>query len=524
MNIYEQLKNDQREDGSFSDDYNHPSLLYTSFILLRLNYFPEDKKLEEMKRKAVEYILSKKNDSWQFSSSTALNFLALSALAKYNKDLIDGKALAHILMALGSIEVKEGGPYYPYMAGMDNGNKSIDLGANAAIAYFLSLLDVELPSLNDLLEKAIKENSFDSSFFDQSVVMYLVSLSNLGLKENNNEKDEEKLRSMNEKEEDMLNKILEMGEKRFSTLEEEIKGYALAEIKKTIKGNPDKQMSLMSYFMRKALGEKGEKFSDEFIAQLGLANIFFWTAFIIYDNFWDEDEEADPKILPVANLFARDFTTVFNSILPLELGFNEFFREIMDNLDAANTWETTHCRMKVEGTKVYVPEIIPDYGNFEQKYYPASAHILGPVAMLVKLGYAIDSSKVKNLIAYFKNYLIPKQINDDLHDWEEDLRRGNISTVVAMLLEDFGKDRKIIDLENDLAELQKIFWFKTLPKAGAIVLDFISKSQKYLAVMESLENRSPLEQYIFHEEKIIQEALSEQKATVDLLETYKGQS
>ena len=57
-------------------------------------------------------------------------------------------------------------------------------------------------------------------------------------------------------------------------------------------------MSLMSFYTKEAFGKKGEKISDDIVAEMGLANIFFWTAFIIYDDFWDEDEEAQPRKLP----------------------------------------------------------------------------------------------------------------------------------------------------------------------------------------------------------------------------------
>ncbi|MFA5062232.1 MAG: hypothetical protein WC526_03750 [Patescibacteria group bacterium] len=322
-------------------------------------------------------------------------------------------------------------------------------------------------------------------------------------------------------EQKMLVKIINTAEERFSFLNSDLKTIALREIQRTVAGNYDKQMSLMPYYFRQALGEKGQIFSDGLIAVLGLANTFFWTAFIIYDNFWDEDEEAMPEILPAANLYAREFTYLFNGILPPESGMTKFFRELMDKLDGANTWETRHCRLKREGAKVFLPAAMSDFGDYTCKYEPPSAHILGCVVIMYLLGYPLDSAETRNLISYFKNYLIPMQMNDDLHDWKEDLERGHISTVVAMLLEDFGLARGEIDLEKDMPELEKTFWFKTLPRAGELALSYTNKSRTALLSLDILENLEPLEKYIIRIESSIGLALKEQKMSVEFLRSYQ---
>jgi hypothetical protein len=160
---------------------------------------------------------------------------------------------------------------------------------------------------------------------------------------------------------------MKKAQERFVGFSPDMKNSALSQVERTMRGNRDKQMSLMAYYTKKALGKRGESFSDEFIAQMGLANIFFWTAFIIYDDFWDEDEAAQPKILPTANLFARHYTDFFSSLLPPETKFRDFFHELMDRLDEANTWETIHCRTKVNNGKFFIPEKLPDYGEYELK-------------------------------------------------------------------------------------------------------------------------------------------------------------
>ncbi|MFA7208773.1 MAG: hypothetical protein WC120_00660 [Parcubacteria group bacterium] len=319
----------------------------------------------------------------------------------------------------------------------------------------------------------------------------------------------------------MMDGILAAAEKRFTDLPAEVANLARREIRKTISGNHDNQMSLMAYYMKKSLGEKAANIPDSLVADMGLANIFFWTAFIIYDDFWDEDEAADTSVLPIANLYARSYVDFFNSVLPPDAGFKEFFHKLMDKLDAANVWENIHCHAKIEGSKFFIPEKLPDYGDYDVKYQPASGQILGPVAILVKLGHRLDSPEVENLIAYFKNYLVAMQLNDDAHDWEEDMKRGRLSTVVTLLLEDLDWAGDSIDLETDLEELKKVFWFKTIKRAAQAAASYAEKSRQALGSMTVLEDASPLEKIINATESVARKALKEQADTVGFLRTYR---
>lgn len=440
---------------------------------------------------------------------------------------LSGGELASFVSAITALEIEEGGPY----VAMDEADiidnvvvsggspADLDIELNLLIAYFLSLCEISLPKLDAFLDERISEIkpiSFSVEELDHFATRWQATRGKV--------KEDDGDVSYASDEQQIIDMIVDAAEKRFGKLSSEIKEFAMREIQKTISGNLDKQMSLMAYYTKKALGAKAASISDDLVAQMGLANIFFWTAFIIYDDFWDEDEAADPRILPVANLYARSYVDFFDNVLPQSSGFGDFFHKLMDGLDGANTWETVHCRTKVNGAKFTVPRCLPDYGDYEMKYLPACGHILGPVAILVKLGYDIDSPEVKNLISYFRNYLIAMQINDDAHDWEEDMRRGHLSTVVVMLLEDFGrKGGEVIDLDSpDLLELKKTFWFKTIARAEQTVLAYTQKSRQALESLTELENMAPLERMINLNENAAKKALKEQKDSMEFLAVYKG--
>ncbi len=578
---------EQQKNGSFSDDKKSESVFFTALTLSYLNSLAKTPEIREAKKKAVEFLLSKKDDRWLFGDNIGVNFLVYSALMEYDPKIIDGAAMAKILMVLTSVETKEGGPYYSDINKQDVGSAKspplvvrshasgplrhsfseasrsaadgqfnrVDLGVNAVIAYFLSLQDVDLPELNKLIESAIENNDFESKFFaSHCLTVYFISkfykggkkerltdfilkkkseaksrleillaetaLDNLKKKENKMaleaEKDEEEAR--------ITELIIKIAEKRFSALDGEIKNIAMQGIKNTIRGNRDKQMSLMSYYMKQALGKKGRGISDDTIARMGLANVFYWTAFIIYDDFLDEDEAADPKMLPAYNIYSRHYTDFFSTLLAKNTGFHSFFHTLMDGLDAACSWEMQYCRTRVEGSVFFIPELLPEYGDYEKKYRPVAGHILGPVAMLYLLGYKEDSPETQNLISYFKNYLIAMQINDDAHDWEEDMRRGHLSTVAVMLLKDYQEKypgKKEIDMDKELQKLKEVFWFKTIVAASQTSMRHTDKSRQALKSMTVLEYIAPLEKYIIITENVARKALDEQKKTIDFLDAYE---
>lgn len=613
MNSYaEKIAVGQKKDGSFADSDSIESVFFTSLILGCLNRCGEAPEIKIIRQKSADFLFSQKNKDWIFSKSVNINFCALSALAGYNKGVINAEAVAKILKKLIQIESKEGGPYYSYFD--SNGkitDKNIDLAANSVIAGFLYSLEVELPNLNDLVEAAIGNSNFTADFYvsDYPVIysisqfykgdkknklielilakkdrdkhwgnplnsaMSMSSLFNLGCSvekigselDHLKNLDEEELSKpyplkknefstaelnfafyleamskfgkennyknigghsgsheeiLDKAEEKMFKSILKLAEERFSVISPAIKGIAFEEIKKTIKGNHDKQMSLMPFWFKEALGKRAEKISDDSVARLGLMNIFFWTAFIIYDDFWDE--EGIPKILPIANLFTRDFIGFFRGLFPGDSEFNLFFLRLMDDLDSGNTEILINFRSKAEGGRIKIPEVIPDYGDYRIVYEPSSAHILGPVAIFYELGYGLNTEEVRDLIGYFKNYLIAMQINDDIYDWEEDLRRGHLSTVAVMLLNDLERKGGQIDITRDIDELKKVFWLKTLPKACKIVIEHTERSRQSLKRISILENPAPLDNLIDMIENAARTALEEQKYTSDFLKAYQG--
>jgi hypothetical protein len=404
-----------------------------------------------------------------------------------------GKELGIIIQDITEREIKEGGPY----TAIPGDPGGIDLGLNKLIAEFLILYEIELPNVNAfLLENNVELFKLDS---------------------------EANIKDLDLEEEDVRKSIWEAANSRFKGLPPFFQERANFVIERTLKGNPDKQMSLMALHVKRALGDKCKDIPISLIGELGLANIFFWAAFIIYDDFWDKDEAADPQLLPVANLFARHYTNYFSSLLP-ETRFREFFHNTMDELDSANEWETTFCRLNIINNKLIYPTRVPDYEDYAIKYYPAAGHIMGPVALLLKAGYEVNSTETASFIEYCKHYLIAMQLNDDAHDWKEDINRGHISTMVGALLIAWQKDypnKRDINLVEDMPALEQLYWYKTLVPICESILKHTALAREALNRVHFHGNTNFLQGLIVRNENLARQAISEQEQSLGFIDSFQ---
>jgi len=246
--------------------------------------------------------------------------------------------------------------------------------------------------------------------------------------------------------------IIKKARQRISMLDDDLKKHSLKYLNKTLSGSNGEQIVLMPYIFKTALRGNGEAVSDEFIIELGLANLYGWMAYTIYDDFLDE--EGDPRALSAANIYLRELTHILDTILPESAEFQKFFHKTLDVIDAANAWETTNAR----DTSLLK---IPRWGNLSKLADRSIGHALGPAAILFSLGYGGNSTELKNLMLFFKHYLIARQLNDDAHDWEKDMMKGHISPVVARVLRKVKEKGVRID-KGDLAPIQGIFWHEII--------------------------------------------------------------
>jgi len=317
--------------------------------------------------------------------------------------------------------------------------------------------------------------------------------------------------------------IMQKVEKRLLFLDKTTHTSALGTLDKMLENDPQQQITLLCYYFAQALGDKKKNITDDFITNLGMANVFGWLAYTIYDDFFDE--EGDPRLLSIANIALRSVCEIYEKILPRKSGFTEIFHNIMDTLDYANAWEAANCRITISNKKfIFKNIVIPDFLNYDILAQKSLGHALGPVAILFSLGYKKNSPEVKKLLLFFKHYLIARQLNDDAHDWEQDLLRGYCNSVGSLLLKKYhqklSKSRKSIKREEYIAELHKLFWYEVITEVCTLIQHHTQLARNALYDCFVIVDHRSLEQMIITYEKAAWTALNERKKALKFLETY----
>lgn len=314
-------------------------------------------------------------------------------------------------------------------------------------------------------------------------------------------------KTQTKQQEKLYNAVLQNVKNRLTAFDVSFKKVAFSFIDKLTKNNTDKQIVLLPYYFANSLKKKNNKISDELLIQLGTANLFGWIAYTIYDNFLDE--EGNPKTLSLANISLRETQNIFLNISPDNKNWQIFSQKILDQIDAANYWEITNCRNKKK---------LPNYGNYEKLAEKSLGHALGPLAILFSLGYNENSQELKQLTKFFKHYLIAKQLNDDAHDWEKDLKKEHINPVIVLLL----KKNKNIILSKE-KDLKKLFWENILDEVLQIILQHVKKGKLALKKCSVIMDKSIFEEMIIKYEKTAIKAIEEKKQTLQFLKTYKNE-
>lgn len=548
-------------------------------------------------------------------------FCALAALTLHRPELIDSQAMANIVSLLTLVEDSEGGPYRTWLVPPQAAAhwQDIDLAVNSNVAYFLSLHDIALPNITELIESAITSKTYESKYYHSPYpIIYFISraysgskkkavssfllaqqnrqhnwsntlnsalavtsLLNIGVDPDTIKPNIEALRSQQSatgswpayafcldpaiqgqiyyagstalttafcleaiskyeqlrtqqksppatrqsqtrQEQYITGKIRKRIHQRLSTLDGELKKNATDIVDQTLAKDSSKQITLLAYSMRQALGKRGQDIAQEIIITLGQANVYGWLAYTIYDDFLDR--EGTPLLLPAANLFFREAIYLFDRVLLPDTSFQYVSSEVLTAIDAANAWEVTHCQYSHAQLQHFHDQLIPDYGDLTQLANKSLGHVLGPVALLLSIGYSPDANEVKQLIISLKHFIIARQLNDDAHDWRDDLTRGQINAAAAIVIKQFLRARALVTLnltdEVTITKLEEFFWQTTIETISTLVLQHINQARQTLTENPAIKQPKYITQFFDPIEKIARQTLEEREQTLQFIDAY----
>lgn len=558
----------------------------------------------EAARKGIaDFLLAQRSEHWSFNywangteerktlpypDDLDDTFVALTALAGYDKNLVDGAVIAAAMKILTTVEAREGGPYRTWLVSKGSSEKwhDVDLAVNANVARFLAHFDVNLPNLTAFIDEKIMSDDIASPYYPSAVpVLYFIAQSYAG-------KHKEKLADImllhltkcaNERNcENILEiamlvsslidlgyagKISERyagilieesqasgfqphafcmdptsaGQKQYAgsavltaafcveamakyvaaqnfvaeiaepdsdyapileliqrqaiekaqSLPENLRRIARGEIQKI----HDIEIVALPFRVRDALGNRAAGIRSEILESLSLANLYGWIAYDIYDDFLDD--EGEPLALSAGNYFLREITMIYATLEAEIPGISHIYRKYMNIIDDANVWEKERCRFEIEGAGgMRFPRKLP-YVTIENLADRSIAHAMSAIAIFMLAGFAPPSHESENLVAFFRHFLIARQLHDDARDWLDDLSRGRINAVGAQVIREWKGNiawpQNSFEIAEVAPELRKIFRQSVAERVVDDILFHLAAARRMMRAIPIFGNSDTLE-------------------------------
>lgn len=184
--------------------------------------------------------------------------------------------------------------------------------------------------------------------------------------------------------------------------------------------------------------------------KLGAANLYTWLAYTLYDTLLDE--HPSPLLLPAANCLHRlAVATYIENGVSAALVQKEF-----NKVDSANALEILYCRVPVTDKHIQIQQLPQKKVLNQLLSGRSSVHYLGLLAFYTCISQkSVAPARIAQILNF---YLAARQLNDDIHDWEEDLVAGRITYVVAQLLQKARTTKGSHRISPLRSELRVLFW------------------------------------------------------------------
>ena len=462
------------------------------------------------------------------TNSNPINFFSyLIKIKTARPELITGAILNSILKITKLLEKSPGGPYY-------NEKGELDKKLNRLIFKFWLLFNVRLEPLEKFLQ-AKNNIAIASPTTDPS--------QSSNLSQSNN------FTAANIK---IYNQIATQAKNNFQTWGPELRPLALLALKKILTRDRDRQILLLPLMFLKSLDQNklpslatNRRLPLETIKKLGLANLYLWLAYTIYDDFLDSaGQTANLSItnlsitnlptanlpitnLSIANLAFKEFVVIFQEIIADHSSAQKIFNETLLTMEKANAWEIKNRGINANMNNLAETNI----NNFAQKNFKyladkSLAHILGPLIILNLGGCSATSLTFKKILIGWKNYLSARQLSDDAHDWEADLRAGYFNNVSVQIFQTLTvadrQDLKKLSATSRYLRLRQIFWEKIFTKVNQQILHHLKIARKAFASLAIISRPEYLINFFEPLKRQAQKSLDDQNLFKELLKSQQN--
>jgi len=241
---------------------------------------------------------------------------------------------------------------------------------------------------------------------------------------------------------------------------------------------------------------------DEMLLSLASSSLFGWCAYTILDDF--ADGEGRTAYVPLASACLRLSIDGYDKALPNDAAFQAEVRASFNAMDEALSWELEYCRTESHP--------LPDYGPPTKLAERSMGHVLAPLAILLTSGYGHDSTAVLDIEQAFIHYLTARQLSDDLHDWQTDMKSGRFSYVVVDIM-------RGIELGH---AAQPYFWHHSMPSFCHIINKQTAHGRRCLERTACLKLDNIISKHLQEIDDMVENTLKSQASAMQFLEAYHG--
>lgn len=433
--------------------------------------------------------MKKRTIEWVKAAPLHKVCLALAEDYVQNKTKPDGALLAHLVKRLVKAEVRPGGPYY-------SEDGSVDFLTNLAVGYLFTSLKKPLPSV-DIFIKSHRPQKLSPTTL--AILKKYEKLYTFLPPANPHNKSHQA--------------IFATVEKQLSRLDEPLRLHSLSFLSRVQHADKNQEIALLPRFFYDSLTSP---FVVPPLAQLGEANIYCWIAYTIYDHIIDGEQITE--YLPVANLAMRLALARYQALFPPNHPFQQQVQHTFNTMDWANSWEMAHCRFPQNSKYITIPAL-PTYGRYQLLAHRSFGHVLGPLALAHLAG--VQASAIKNIEKGFEHYLIARQLNDDLHDWQQDISAGQASAVVTHILKHLQIQPGTYELEPLITQMQTDFWQHSMKAINSIVRRHLQLCRQHFLKSGVVKNEGELFALISHLEAIATQSNLEHQRSQTFATTYR---
>lgn len=200
--------------------------------------------------------------------------------------------------------------------------------------------------------------------------------------------------------------------------------------------------------------------------------------------------------------------------------FESFSVLIIEQMNRANIWEKENLKKTVAGESILMDHL-PPFWDFTHLAQKSLGYVIASAGVIFLAGRDSEEN-INTICKFFEHYIVARQLNDDAHDWEEDLRGGIINYASFLILKRFRQDifPYQLKIENNIQELRKIFWNEVLSQVSSDILFHVDQAQKILYDMDFIKNKQMFFAMLEPSKKAAETALKECARTKEFIKEY----